>query len=56
MTLVLTDIGVGTTEGDDTGGKARVGGLAINANFDASSNRYLEPRPRKPSAPRRSVT
>ena len=32
MALVLTDIGVGTTEGDDTGDKARVGGLAINAN------------------------
>ena len=32
MALVLTDIGVGTTEGDSTGDKARVGGLAINAN------------------------
>ena len=32
MTLVLTDIGVGTVEGDGTGDKARVGAQAINAN------------------------
>jgi hypothetical protein len=32
MALVLTDIDVGTVEGDGTGDKARIGAQAINAN------------------------
>jgi hypothetical protein len=35
MPVTITTIGVGATGGDDTGDSARVGGIAINANFAA---------------------